>query len=89
MNNGLKVDWRFFVLAVVVGICICLTAGLVENPPEVSVVGYKYYGWPLVWRVTKTLQSEEYRYSELLVDLLLWIVVASVVTFLIKKLMKS
>jgi len=82
------VDWRVLVLAVVVGVCIGLVGGLVENPPEASVIGHRYYGWPLVWRITKTLLPEEYRYFELFVDCLFWIAIVSVVVLLVNKLVR-
>lgn len=81
-------DWRVLVLAVVVGVCIGLVGGLVENPPEASVIGHRYYGWPLVWRITKTLLPEEYRYFELFVDCLFWIAIVSVVVLLVNKLVR-
>ena len=61
------VDWRGLVLVVVLGVCIGLVTGFVENPPEVSVIGHKYYGWPFVWRITKMFLGEEYLYFELFV----------------------
>jgi len=82
------VDWRVLVLAVVVGVCIGLVGGLVENPPEASVIGHRYYGWPLVWRITKTLLPEEYQYFELFVDCLFWIAIVSVVVLLVNKLVR-
>jgi hypothetical protein len=85
----LKVDWRFLILVLVVGIVVCLVSGFVENPPEAWVIGHKYYGWPLVWRITKTLMPEEYRYFELIVDFLFWIAVVLVVVLLMKRLIKS
>ncbi|MDH5482595.1 MAG: hypothetical protein OEY22_06945 [Candidatus Bathyarchaeota archaeon] len=85
----LKPNWSDLVLVVVAGICICLASGFVENPPEASVIGHRYYGWPLVWRITKTLLPEEYRYFELFIDCLIWIVVALIVMLLAKKLMRK
>jgi len=83
------VDWRSLVLGVVVGVCITLVGGFVENPPAASVIGHRYYGWPLVWRITKTFLPEEYRYFELFLDCLFWIVVVLLVTLLAKKLVKG
>ena len=84
-----KVNWSVLGLVVVVGICIGLVSGFVENPPEASVIGHKYYGWPFVWRITKTLLPEEHRYFELFSDCLFWIVVVLVVALLARKLMES
>jgi len=82
-------DWRGLVLVVVVGVCIGLISGFVENRPEASVIGHKYYGWPIVWRITKTLLPEEYLYFELLVDCLFWFLVVSAVYLIMRKLMKG
>ena len=72
-------DWRGLVLVVVLGVCIGLVSGFVENPPEASVIGHKYYGYPLVWRITKTFLGEEYLYFELFIDCLIWIAIVSVI----------
>lgn len=84
-----KVDWRGLIFIVVVGVCIGLVTGFVENPPEASVIGHKYYGWPLIWRVTKTLMPEEYSYFELSVDCLFWFFVVAVVYVIVRKLAKG
>ena len=83
------VDWRGLVLVVVVGVCIGLVTGFVENPPEVSVIGHKYYGWPFVWRITKVFLGEEYLYFELFVDCLFWFFVVAVVYLVVRKLVKG
>jgi len=48
-------DWRGLILVAVLGICIGLVSGFVENPPEASIIGHKYYGHPLVWRIVRAL----------------------------------
>jgi len=77
------------VVVVVVGVCIGLVTGFVENPPEVSVIGHKYYGWPFVWRITKMFLGEEYLYFELFVDCLFWFFVVAVVYLVVRKLVKG
>ena len=84
----MRVDWRILVLVVVVGLCIGLVSGFVENPPEASVIGHRYYGWPLVWRITKMFLGEEYRYFELFVDCVFWFLVVAVVYIVVRKLVK-
>jgi hypothetical protein len=84
-----KVDWRGLVLAAAVGICIGLASGFVENPPEVSVIGHRYYGWPLVWRITKMFLGEEYLYFELFVDCLFWFLVVAVIYIVVRQLTKG
>ena len=62
--------------AIACGVLVSLATGLVENRPEVSIIGFKYYGYPLVWRVTKTLQPNEFRLTSLGIDAALWIAIS-------------
>jgi len=83
-----KVDLRGLILVVVISFCIGLVSGFVENPPEASVIGHKYYGWPLVWRIIRMFLGEEYLYFELFVDLLFWFLIVAIVYVVVKKLVK-
>jgi len=74
-----KMDWRGLILVAVLGICIGLVSGFVENPPEASIIGHKYYGHPLVWRIVRMFFGEEYLYLELFIDCLIWIAIVSVI----------
>lgn len=78
------VDWRGLVLVVVLGVCIGLVSGFFENPPsEVGIPEYKYYGYPLVWRVTQTALPDEFRFFDLSVDCLIWIAIVSVIAMFV------
>lgn len=85
----MKVGWRFLVLVVIAGICTSFVSGFVENKPEASVLEHRYYGWPLVWRITTLFEGEMYRYFELFADCLFWIAIVFVVALLTKKLTKT
>lgn len=66
---------RPHLLAVVIGgILISLATGSIENPPEASIIGARYYGYPLVWRVTTiTINYTTYfKFTELALDILFW-----------------
>jgi hypothetical protein len=76
---------RFLVGAVVFGVLVSIATGVVENPPEASIVGARYYGYPLVWRVTKTLQPTELRFADLALDALFWSVVFFLALIIIQK----
>ncbi|MDI6905325.1 MAG: hypothetical protein QMD13_07565 [Candidatus Bathyarchaeia archaeon] len=76
-------------MVVVVGVCIGLVSGFVENPPEASVGVHRYYGWPLAWRITTIFEDELYRYFELFVDCLFWFFVVAVVYLVVRKLVKG
>ncbi|MFQ5758561.1 MAG: hypothetical protein ACE5IF_02660, partial [Candidatus Bathyarchaeia archaeon] len=68
---------RSVVVAIVCGLLLLLATGLVENPPsEVGIPEYKHHGYPLVWRVTKTLQPTEFRFSSLAIDAAFWITIS-------------
>jgi hypothetical protein len=83
-----KEGWQNLALAATVGVSIGLVSGFVENRPDASVIGHRYYGFPLVWRITKMFLGEEYLFFELFVDCIFWIIIVFVVAFLAKNLMK-
>jgi len=81
------VVWRVLVLAVVVGVCIGLVSGFVENKlGGVTIPEKRHYGFPLVWRTTDPFVGEKHYYFEVLVDILFWIAIVSVAVLLAKKL---
>jgi len=85
-----RVNWRSLVLVVVIGVCIGLFTGIVENrPSEIGIPEDKYHGFPLVWRITHTGLPDEYRFLELFVDCLFWFVIVLIIVLLVKKLVKS
>ncbi len=86
----LKAGWRLLVLAVVLGVGVGLVTGFVENRTIGAVIPEnKYYGFPLVWRISSMNTGESYMYSELFVDFAFWIVVFLIVASVVSKLMKS
>jgi hypothetical protein len=62
-------------IAVFSGLLVSLATGLAENSSGASIIGYRYYGYPLVWRVTKTLQPAEYLLANLAIDAAFWTLV--------------
>lgn len=86
---AVKPGWRTLALVVVIGVCIGLVGGFVENQPDASVIGHKYYGFPLVWRITKMFLGEEYLFFELFVDCVFWVAVVLVIALLAKALLKD
>ena len=61
--------------AIICGVLTSLITGIIENPPEASIIGAKYYGHPLVWRITMiTLNiSTSFKFTNLLIDIIFWI----------------
>lgn len=71
--------------AIFCGIIISLVGGLVENGPEIGIVENKYYGYPLVWRVTRTLQPTEFISVSLAIDVVFWIIISLLVLIILEK----
>jgi len=63
------------IVTLVCGILVAFATGLVENPPDMSIVGFRYYGYPLIWRVTKTLEPTEFIFINLAVDATFWFII--------------
>lgn len=72
LSKGLS--FTSLIAAVFCGAIVSLATGLIENPPRASVIGYRYYGHPLVWRVTRTFElPTEYMFARLALDAAFWI----------------
>lgn len=85
-----SVGWRILLLSLVVGVCVGLVTGFVENTPGgATIPENKYYGFPLIWRLSDPFVGETYFYLELFADLLFWIAVASAIALVVKRLKKS
>ncbi len=81
------VNWRILVLAIIVGVCIGMLTGFVENrPTEVTIPENKYYGFPFIWRQVDMFIGESYLLKELLLDMLFWIAVSIIAVILVAKL---
>lgn len=83
VGRDLKVGWRILAMALIGGVCIGLVSGLVENKPgSAGIPENKYYGYPLIWRLSDPFTGEKYSYFELLVDCIFWVAVALVLALL-------
>lgn len=81
---------RVWTLVVVVGVCVALVSGLVENRSGIIGIPEKrYYGYPFVWRTTDPFMGSGYRFLELAVDCVVWIVAITFVILLSKPLMRG
>ena len=65
-------------VATVFGFLVSLATGVIENPPEVSIVGAKYYGHPLVWRISMiTLNASTlFKFNNFVIDAVFWTTVS-------------
>ena len=71
---------------IICGVPVSLATGVIENPPEASIVGAKYYGHPLVWRITMiTLNiSTRFTFTNLVLDTLFWVSIFFVAFVIVK-----
>ena len=81
---SLTLNRKYLLAAIFLGVLVSLVTGIVENPPDFSVIGYKYYGYPLVWRVTKTLQPTEFRLTSLFINVLFWTAISILAILFLK-----
>ena len=75
---------KFAVGAMVLGVLVALATGIVENPPEASIIGARYYGYPLIWRFTLT-NSSEFRFVNLALDVSFWFAISLIAFVAIDK----
>jgi hypothetical protein len=75
------------IVALAGGILISLATGLVENPPEASIIGARYYGYPLVWRIVMSTvdNATDFRFANLAMDAAFWSAVSFVALFVTKR----
>ena len=67
---------KFLLEAMVCGVLVSLATGFIENQPEASIIGFTYCGYPLVWRVAKTLQPTDFMLANLTIDAAFWITIS-------------
>ena len=82
---------KAIMLAVVCGLVAALVTGFFENMPGVSIIGAKYYGFPLYWRVTMVLISpiDTFVLTSLAINIVFWIVISLVVILLLERLFQK
>jgi len=71
--------------AIFCGVLVSLVTGLVENRPEASIVEAKYYGFPVVWRLTVILQRERYEVENFVLDTIFWAIISTVALLLARR----
>lgn len=67
-----------------------LTTGIIENPPQYSIIGARYYGYPIVWRVIMvTMPSQtNVMLTNLAIDAVFWVIVSFVALIVLMKMSK-
>lgn len=67
--------------AVLFGVLISLVTGLLERH-VISILEVRYYGFPLIWRITNLNGPTEYVLTNFTIDTLIWAAVSLLVFFL-------
>lgn len=83
---------KYVISAGVFGLLVSVVTGIMENAPQASIIGAKYYGYQIVWRVTMTLQPDQLNFNNLIVDVIVWIVlsfIALIVVFNMSRYLKA
>lgn len=76
---------RSLVGALFFGVFLSLITGLFENGPKIGIPENKYYGYPLIWRITKTFQPTEIIFSNLAMDAAFFIGISFLVIVILEK----
>jgi len=77
--------FRILVVVIVCGALVALATGFFENGPEISIPGNRYYGYPLVWRVTGTFQPTEIILTNLAINMAFWIAISFFAMIILEK----
>lgn len=77
---------RALVVAIICGVLLSLATGIIENQPGIGIPEYTHYGYPLVWRVTKTFEPTEYKFGPLAIDAAFWIIIALLAMIIVETL---
>ena len=81
----MKVSWRILILTIIIGACITALTGFIENTPSgVVIPENKYYGFPMIWRISDVFAGEKFFYLEFFVDFVFWTVIVAIVILLTK-----
>jgi len=72
---------KLLTAAIVCGFLVSLATGLVSRN-IMSIPENKYYGFPLVWRVTSLFEPTKYVISNFAIDAVFWVTI-SLLTFII------
>jgi len=93
-SNSYNITWieRIRVRSIV-GIVFCdiltaVTTAFVENPPRASIIGAKYYGFPLAW-IVETITKDFHTYivfSSFVLDIVFWSLISCLGLFIMMKL---
>jgi hypothetical protein len=73
--------YRSVFAAVICGVLVSLATGLYERD-VISILEVRYYGYPLIWRITNLNGPIEYVLTNLAIDVVVWVAAALLALFL-------
>jgi hypothetical protein len=89
--TSLRIKLKQLVGAIVCGFLVSLASGVIENPPEASIIGAEYYGYPLAWRVTMVTMPSSINYilSSLAIDVMFWVIFSFLAVVVLRKILRK
>jgi hypothetical protein len=73
--------------ALTCGVIASLVAGFFENRGQIGIPENKYYGYPLVWRITSLDGSTEYAATNFTLNFLFWFVISFLILLFLWKIL--
>jgi len=70
--------------AAICGVFISLATGLYERD-IISILEVRYYGYPLIWRITNLNGPTEYVLTHLAIDAVVWVALSLMALFILQK----
>jgi hypothetical protein len=84
-----KLEWHVVASAVILGVCLSLVSGVIENRLNNTYIPEtKYYGFPLRWRTSDPTIGQDFDYPKLLADSLFWAAIVLAIELAVMGLMK-
>ncbi|MEM3673819.1 MAG: hypothetical protein QW468_06355 [Candidatus Bathyarchaeia archaeon] len=87
MSNLQNSLLKLLFAALTCGVIASLATGLFENKVQISIPENKYYGYPLIWRITSLDGSTEYAATKFALNFLFWFVVSFLILFFLLKIL--
>lgn len=80
---------KTLIASLIIGIVITLVTGLINTTP--NLVGATWYGWPVAWMYHYVTYppSTAYNYVNLVIDIVVWFIIALVVLSVAMRVMKK
>ena len=92
INNGIKMNIKILISAIIGGVIATLLTGFISNTPPMWV-GATHYGYPFAWLTRLVLAPEHFPWRvdvlHLTADMIVWAVIVGIVLFLLTRARKK